>query len=513
MRRSLELAGNNLLSILSPVHGYLPYWSVKFGRDRRAACEMVRPEHNVGRWWDAMLRLEAATGFVIPAAIEAAMRRNLARCLENELAVCVHLEGEHAGWFDAHSLREMLLSLAALVRYRDSRWAVETGAKMVRALDRYIGADGTWDSRGMARIARRAGVAVDASGPGRHQHRGVRSTETHGRMIEALLEFSLAAGDDAALALASRLAPLHLTASTRPDGTVPPADYVHTHSLLGTLRGLLRFGQLTRQIEYVERVYRTYVTSVRPTMKRSGFLSHDWGTETNGETAAPGDAAQIALHLARSGYVDLFDDVERIVRNRILATQITEPIGLLPAVEGDGDEHANLDARALGAYGGVTPHPHGGSTPITDITAANVHTLCDIYHHVIETTASGLLVNFHFDYKDSHMSVATERSRNASLRLRPRNAGRVLVRMPAWTPPESIRLGLNGTPAALSWVGSSLLASSRGAGATIELRYDLPAATSTEHIDGEAYRLTWRGDEVVGISPNTDFLPFYPSAS
>ena len=513
LRRSLELAGNNLLNILSPVRDYLPYWSVKFGPDRRAACWMVRPEHNVGRWWDAMLRLEATTGFAIPAAIEAAMLRNLTRCLENELAVCVHLEGENAGWIDAHSLREMLLSLAALVRYRNSRWALETGSRMVRALDRYIGADGIWDSRSMARIARRAGVAVDPSGPGRHQHRGVRSTETHGRMIEALLEFSSASGDDGAFALAARLAPLHLAGSTRSDGTIPAADYVHTHSLLGTLRGLLMFGQLTRQAEYVERVYQTYVTSVQATMKRSGFLSHDWGEETNGETAAPGDAAQIALHLARSGYVDLFDDVERIVRNRILATQITEPIGLLPAMEGGGDEYANLDARALGAYGGVTPHPHGGSSPITDITAANVHTLCDIYRHVVETTASGLLVNLHFDYQDSQVTMEMERRRNASLYLWPRTTGRVLIRMPAWTPSESTRLGLSGTPLELSWVGSLLLTIPRSVGDLVEVRYDLPVTTSTEQTDGQTYRLTWRGDEVVGISPNTDFLPFYRSAS
>ena len=273
------------------------------------------------------------------------------------------------------------------------------------------------------------------------------------------------------------------------------------------------FGQLTRQVEYVERVYQTYVTSVQATMKRSGFLSHDWGEETNGETAAPGDAAQIALHLARSGYVDLFDDVERIVRNRILATQITEPIGLLPAVEGGGDEYANLDARALGAYGGVTPHPHGGSSPITDITAANVHTLCDIYRHVVETTASGLLVNLHFDYQDSQVTMEMERRRNASLYLWPRTTGRVLIRMPAWTPSESTRLGLSGTPLELSWVGPLLLTIPRSVGDLVEVRYDLPVTTSTEQTDGQTYRLTWRGDEVVGISPNTDFLPFYRSAS
>ena len=29
--------------------------------------------------------------------------------------------------------------------------------------------------------------------------------------------------------------------------------------------------------------------------------------------------------------------------------------------------------------------------------------------------------------------------------------------------------------------------------------------------DGTAYRFRWRGDDVVGIYPNTDYLPFYPT--
>jgi hypothetical protein len=58
-----------------------------------------------------------------------------------------------------------------------------------------------------------------------------------------------------------------------------------------------------------------------------------------------------------------------------------------------------------------------------------------------------------------------------------------------------------------------LLVPAQPDGTQVEVEYDLPAATSTEQTDGETYRLTWRGDEVVGIRPNTDFLPFFPTTS
>ena len=45
------------------------------------------------------------------------------------------------------------------------------------------------------------------------------------------------------------------------------------------------------------------------------------------------------------------------------------------------------------------------------------------------------------------------------------------------------------------------------------MEYDLPARTISETTDGVEYRIEWRGDDVTGITPNTDFLPFYPTAA
>ena len=64
LRQSMELAGQNMLQVLDPARGYAP---------SPGYC----PVHNTGRWWDAMLRLEAATGFVIPGHLEGAMWVNL----------------------------------------------------------------------------------------------------------------------------------------------------------------------------------------------------------------------------------------------------------------------------------------------------------------------------------------------------------------------------------------------------------------------------------------------------
>ena len=95
------------------------------------------------------------------------------------------------------------------------------------------------------------------------------------------------------------------------------------------MRGLLLYGELTGQHEYIDTVAATYRKTVRTRLKPSGFISHDMDKDRKGETTSPGDAAQLALWLAaRHGYAEFFDDVERIVRARLLPCQITATPGL-----------------------------------------------------------------------------------------------------------------------------------------------------------------------------------------
>src|SRR5689334_14797306 len=74
---SMTLAGKHLLTVLNPRENYLPYFNMTIGKDYRAAFVFTWPGHNIGRWLDALLRLENAMGFVIPPPLEKAMRENL----------------------------------------------------------------------------------------------------------------------------------------------------------------------------------------------------------------------------------------------------------------------------------------------------------------------------------------------------------------------------------------------------------------------------------------------------
>src|SRR5690606_10280235 len=140
-----------------------------------------------------------------------------------------------------------------------------------------------------------------------------------GRLIEALVWFYELTGDKEAKVFMDRLAKWHFDNTTLANGNINPASKAdHTHSYLGTLRGLYLYGRLTKREDYIRRVVNAYRTNVPNIVKPSGYTSHNMVVESFGETTSPGDVAQLALWMYLDGYADFLDDAERLVRSHIL---------------------------------------------------------------------------------------------------------------------------------------------------------------------------------------------------
>ncbi|MFZ2654115.1 MAG: hypothetical protein WAX69_04320 [Victivallales bacterium] len=493
LRGVMELAGRNLLSNLDLKQDFLPNWCVIPNPDGSVKVGKGWPGHNLGRWWDAMLRLEEATGFHVPGDLKQAMLENVYRFFDNSDSICI--DPNASACFELHSLREGMLALHALVRYRDDAWAKKKGHSMIETLLCALHTDGSWNFEAFKTSS------THPNRLGRHYD----PTGSHGRMLEALIWFYQATGDSAALVLAQRSAEYHFANSTQADGGLNLASKPdHTHSYLGTLRGLLLFGELTGQRQYIDTVSATYEKIVRTLLKKSGFIGHDLTKDSGGETTSPGDAAQLALWLAlRHNYTEYLDDVERIVRARLVPCQISE---LPPQIQSE------FVPLLLGALGGCMGMPHGKKVATTDVTAAVLHSLIDVYNNIVVANETDLRVHFHFDYNDKNVCITSRREKIATVTITPKKKVNLWIRLPRWTPKESVRLVVAGKNLPLFIVGDYAFVPRDLMPAEVTLTYDLPVSTEIERTDGVDYSITWRGDEIIGISPNSDFLPFYPDA-
>ncbi len=491
---------------------------VQVAMDRAAKCSLawLNPEqhylptggyetaHDTGRWWDAMLRYEAATGTRIPAQAESAMMKNLRTLTDNPAALLT------SSLCNPHNLRESLLAYTALVRYRKDAWAEQQGRRLVKTMADLIEADGQMD---YSRLATPIGKPLTKDtlmmqrSPAGEWFNAVGST---GRALEALVEFYEATGDEAALKLAKRLAEANLRNVLDPSGKVRPellaADCVsHTHSYCGTLRGLLLYGLVTGERRYVEAVANTYRKGLWGTViSHSGWTPHDQGKirfpnkdgDPIGEHASCGDVAQIALWLAlRDGQADLLDDVERLVRARLLPSQIVEP----------------SRPRKDGAWG-VHEHPYGQGA-ILDVFAAVLHSLADIHKHIVSTATDGTVsVNLHFDRETPTVTVRSQRGADATLQIIMHEDRPLRLRVPGWATRDSVRLAADGKELPLRWEGPFLLVDKGtvAPGKTILLRHDLPEKQIVEEmpVSHRKFHLTWRGDQVLACEPE---VPIYPA--
>ena len=508
LSESMELGGQHLLGWLDPDRDWLPTgsWAIT---------------HDLGRWWDAMLRLEHATGFSIPGHMEGASLRNLHWLTDNEdglLWVPPGLDWQPMK-FELHSLREGILTFAALARYRHNTWAHEAGHKYLETIRRALKPDFTWD------FDQFAYAKLFTGGPNEHEGH-LPSNEgrfpviiQHGKSIEALVCFYEATGDSLALELAEDLARFHLADSTNPDGTIPDklarTEIGDRQSYLYTLCGLLLFGRMTNQSEYVDAVARTYEVGVPDLVNECGWVAHDMGADRYPDelgnplanTESTGAAARLALWLAvHTHRAQCYDDVERLVRARLFPGQTTR-------ADVDANPDAEIPPKAIGGWG-ANDYPHAGKGFNPSGTAEIVHTMSAIYEHISAREPAGLVVHMHFDFADDTVEVATDRGEDATLTVRPRVDDNVLIRVPGWAPAESVRLEVDGRPVAPNLVGAyaSITREQLHAGSEIVLRHALPVRRTRETMPaGDSYEFAWRGDEITGVHPNEWPLPFYPT--
>jgi hypothetical protein len=511
IRDRLQLAGQALLGMLDPENELMP----------TGGAEVA---HDLGRWWDAALRMENAIGFEIPPELEAASLRNLHLLADNPDRLMMN--SSVISWMaksariNPHNIRESFLTYDQRWRRRQDDWARESGLVLTAAVDRLVQPDGRIDMTKLGSWGQ-APPSEDFSFLGQSLDSGwFDTTGSTGRALEAMVWFYESTQEAPVLELARRIAAHHLAYTVNADGSmrkeiVDPANPGHCHSYHGTLRGMLLFGLLTGQDDYVDVVEKTYRNAVRLRMvKESGWAPHDLGVDRFSnedgdpwsDAAVPGDSAQLALWLAlRAGCDDLLDDVERLVRCRLFPAQTTEEdVRRYPDQE--------LARNSVWAWTNHGPSHAGKTRCLNDVHAAVVHSLCEIYQSICTASQDGLSVNLHLDYEDDRVRIVSKRGQSADVTVSLTEPCALRIRIPGWAPDASVRMTVAGEDVNFKRDGVFACLPGKVTGDVV-LSYDLPERASEETmVSGRVYRFQWCGDEIVGIDPQEDEgIPLYPS--
>ena len=119
---------------------------------------------------------------------------------------------------------------------------------------------------------------------------------------------------------------------------------------------------------------------------------------------------------------------------------------------------------------------------------------------------------FHFDKEDENIRITSERGKAARVTITPRVSDNISIRIPRWTPAESIHITVNGNPFSPIILGDFAHVPGNTSPHEIVLVHELPDRKSVEKTERIEFEFTWRGDEITGVCPNSDLFPFYPTA-
>lgn len=341
-----------------------------------------------------------------------------------------------------------------------------------------------------------------------------------------LLEYHALSGSRAARRLGERLLGYFADES----GLVAPSGefhgHVHAEGYAGLATAAVYQAHLAGRddrLRWAERVY----AWIRNRSTRHGWVpdamdlpeQHYWywyqvpWLPPTCETCALTDVLQLGMALARSGYPEYWDDVERFARNHLLASQFPPAAAFLPpgASETPG-------ARAMaGSFASATlptslyGHLATGCEPIVEgcCTGSGARALHLLWEHAVEDRADGLYIHLGFSVERKAAEVLGYEPYEGRREVRLRAARRVLLRLPDHAPRDRAELWVDGQQQEPVWRGAYADAGLLGPGQVVVLRYPLRTFSEQVVVNRQELTVDWKGDTVLAVRPEgTSPVPY-----
>ena len=461
--------------------------------------------HNIARAIHALLLGESVVGKTVPPEAEDVLCRYLYASLDNPthlMARYVPKAGKRLT--HAHNTREALLALTALIRFRDDGRARQYSHKLLERMLRLTRTDGTFNADEVARHPEFAEGWPSWGGRFIDQWKDAGRTRsvacnTRGRAITALCSYYRLTKEDQALELAERFARLVRRVSFIEEGKIVRNELGHTHSITGTVTGLIDYGLLTGNREIFEHGRRIFDVGLPAVRSSFGWSKENaWGEDGpprpwRGEVNNTGDMIRAALLMGRSGLPQYFENVEQWIRSHVVQSQCSDQGWGLPA---PSDREGG-----------------SGTKNKLDITAGVVHALCETVEALVTEDGESRSVNLPFSTWKGPVRIRSSLPQRWQLEVTPGASGSLRVRIPSWADRGHLLVKVDRQPREASVEDTWLVVADVPEGKTVSVELTLVEREVSERIRDRTYRVLWQGDTVVAMSPKGTVEPMYPSVA
>ncbi|XID90581.1 hypothetical protein ACF3MZ_18790 [Paenibacillaceae bacterium WGS1546] len=308
----------------------------------------------------------------------------------------------------------------------------------------------------------------------------------------------------------------------------------HFHTRLGTLDAIARFGAYTgnaAMIAWVKKCYDWALTHCTSFGWTPGDLQEQ---AYEHETCSLVDLIATGITLAKSGYVEYWGVVERFLRNHLSESQLLDLDWVTQREDKSADvpydkSFYKVAERTRGSFAGYS----APNDFVCDVNEGRGHTsdlqLCCLgsgtrglfmgWSNTVTEERGTVSVNFLLNRGSQWLDVNSYLPHEGKVVLDVRrDIERLQIRIPEWAGYTKIRFvrEFNNETVegagneACRWVNKQfLLLGAARAGEKITVTFPLSVRKTIEHAVGQTFEVTWRADDVVGISPEGSTKPLY----
>ena len=309
----------------------------------------------------------------------------------------------------------------------------------------------------------------------------------------------------------------------RPDGSFTHVWNTHLH--MRPVLGVAHLGALVHEPRYLNWARNAY-ESLRALGLDWGWFPECVGRDYS-ETCNTADMTDVAMWLAKAGFAEYWDHLERHARNYLREAQFfvtpeferlyrelhrdkpAEEVekGLVMARRLEGGFHAVLTPNDWVHHDGPTGMNMMGCCPPEGMRA-----LYTAWDNVVTEDSRTVWINLSFSRDTPQAKVVSFLPNEGRLTVVAKKDGRFLLRAPAWVPRSRIK-AYRGQEQMSVWhgcVGDYIEFEDVKAGEELTVTYPLPRFEQTVDLDpAGVFTYRWLGNTVLGVHPRGERLPIF----
>lgn len=235
------------------------------------------------------------------------------------------------------------------------------------------------------------------------------------------------------------------------------------------------------------------------------------GPDPSGETCSLTDALHFVLLAARHIDPSYYGVAERFARNQLIENQYRMPDRALPAGDFPGRD------AVVGALDGSWASwslPNSLDNGLESVEGcclgAGIRACCMVWDRSIERTPEAVRVHMAFSRNSKWAEVVSYQPYVGRIDVEMHVGANLLVRVPDGVSPDELQVSRGDMPIKSAVTPDGYLDIPQASiGERISIRFPLATRETIENVAGTQYRVKWRGDTVVGITPHGAKYPLF----